>query len=460
MRPKNETARDQLPSLLRRSPGAKAAALAALAQVSAPTMVRMLKEAGPAILRVGQTARTRYYLRRSLRGAAADVPLYEVDRAGSVSQVGSLQLIAPQGCVLDVAAMGWPMEHEFADGVWPHGLPYPLQDMRPQGFLGRQFAKREAKALAVSANPKDWDDDAVLHILLQCGDDTSGNLILGDVALHRWLEHKAQAAKVLAVDAVAQGYLEAAAVASASGVAGSSAAGEFPKFTALRQCPGAQTPLVIVKFSGAGRSATVRRWADLLVCEHLALQAVRTLSGVRSANSRILQSGGRTFLEVERFDRHGRYGRSPLCSLETLEAALLPKTSSSWGQAGELLKAQGWLDAEAVHQLQRVWYFGKLIANSDMHKGNLSFVPGTPMALAPVYDMLPMAYAPLAGGELPQARYAPALPGPQGWDDWLLASQAALAFWDSAAQDPRISKAFARQCKENGLALRRLVALA
>jgi hypothetical protein len=371
-----------------------------------------------------------------------------------------LQLIAPQGTILDVGAMGWPIEKEFALGVWAHGLPYPLQDMRPQGFLGRQFAQHEGKSLGVSSNPKDWDDDDTLHILVNRGVDTSGNLIVGDAALHLWLETKTQAPDVLAGEATAQAYVNAATLASSRGVGGSSAGGEFPKFTAMRALAGAQTPHVIVKFSAADKSSTVQRWSDLLVCEHLALQAISTLPGVRSASSRVLQAGGRTFLEVERFDRHGLYGRSPLCSLDTLEASILPKSSTDWGKAGQLLLAQGWLDQDAAYRLQVIWDFGKLIGNNDMHKGNLSFVPGPTLSVAPVYDMLPMAYAPLAGGEIPRVTFTPSLPGPRGRDAWQLAAQAALAFWQSASEDRRISKPFARLCQQNLLELRRLVSLA
>lgn len=455
-----EMPRTQLPRLLLDNPGAKSTELAVLAQVSVPTTVRMLNEAGEDVLRLGKARGTRYFLRRALRGLPTDVPVYAVNREGVPSHVAQLALIAPQGTVLDVAAMGWPIEQEFTLGVWPDGLPYPLHDMKPQGFLGRQFAQREAKALGVSSNPKEWSDDDVLVILLNLGADTSGNLILGDTALHRWLDGKAQPQAVLNESDTLAGYLEHAEFASARGVAGSSAGGEFPKFTALRELKGADTPHVIVKFSANDRSDTVQRWSDLLVCEHLALEAVQTIAGIRSANSRILQHGGRTFLEVERFDRHGLFGRSPLCCLETLEASQLNGTSTDWGNAGDMLQAQAWLEADMAAQLRTIWAFGKLIANTDMHKGNLSFVPTLPMQVAPVYDMLPMAYAPMAGGEIPKTIYAPGLPAPKDRNAWLSASQAASKFWEMAGQDARISKSFRKVCESNLAELQRLMRLA
>lgn len=460
MRPKNESARDQLPGLLRRHPGAKAAKLATLAQVSKPTMLRMLKDAPADVVRVGKAGTTCYFLRRSLMGLAHDVPVYAVDSVGQATQVGALKLLEPRGTFMDVASMGWPVDPEFALGVWPHGLPYPLQDMRPQGFLGRQFAHREATTLGVSDNPKHWSDNDALHILIQKGVDTSGNLILGDTALQLWLDAKTRPVRALTADTIAQAYVDLATVASEGGIAGSSAAGEFPKFTALRDAPGAQTAHVLVKFSAADASNTVRRWSDLLVCEHLALEAIRAIPGIRSARSRIIQSQGRTFLEVERFDRHGLHGRSALCCLDTIEASILTQTSTDWGSAGELLFRQGWLERDAVEQLRTISAFGKLIANTDMHKGNLSFVPGPTMTVAPVYDMLPMQYAPLAGGEISNRVFAPGLPMPTERSPWLLASGCARAFWQSAADDERISHPFREICRQNALILERLQEMA
>lgn len=459
MRPKNQKARDQLPTLLRRHPGAKAAQLAQWTQTSQPTISRILAAAGDDVIAIGAGPRRRYYGRRALRGSPGTLPLYAIDPQGQATQVGTLHLIEPQGTVLDVAAMGWPLEAEFADGVWP-GLAYPLQDMRPQGFLGRSFARSLALDLGVSPSPTEWQDDDVLYILAQRGSDTSGNLILGDVALQRWLQAKAAPVPLISAQEIAQAYAQKASEASALGAVGSSAAGEFPKFTAMRELAGSQTSHVIVKFSGSESSGAVQRWADLLVCEHLAMETIRGCQGIQSAPSRILRVEGRTMLEVERFDRYGHFGRSALCSLETLDAALLAKSSDDWGILGELMREQGWISDASVRQIRLIWLFGKLIANTDMHKGNLSFVPALPMHVAPVYDMLPMMYAPLAGGELPTPHYAPALPTPQVHELWLEACAAALTFWKKASGDERISPAFRKICSNNHAELRRLKTVA
>lgn len=459
MRPRNQQARDRIPTLLRRQPGARAGELGALAGVSQPTLSRMLKELAGEVLALGQGPRRRYYGRRSLRGQSGVFPVYTVDRTGQAAQVGTLELVAPEGSVLDVAAMGWPVDAEFRDGLWP-GLPYPLQDMRPQGFLGRSFARHVAATLGVSDNPRDWSDDDLLHILTQRGVDTPGNLIVGDGALQRWLAAKSEASVVIESMDINAAYTLRAEQASALGAVGSSAAGEFPKFTALRAFEGSATPHVIVKFSGAESTGTVRRWADLLCCEHLALEQIRRLPGMPAARTRLLQVQGRTMLEAERFDRHGLHGRSALCSLETLDAALLARTGADWGAIATALRAKNWITADTERQIRLVWTYGRLIANTDMHKGNLSFVPGLPMAMAPVYDMLPMMYAPLGGGELPRVQYAPGLPAPREREVWLEAATAALGFWEIAAQDQRISAEFRAVCADNWQVLTRRVSLA
>ncbi len=140
-------------------------------------------------------------------------------------------------------------------------------------------------------------------------------MIVGDAACELWLATKAAPSAPITEAATSTHCPALADHAVSAGSAGSSAAGEFPKFTARRALAGSMTPHVLVKFSGADASATVQRWSDLLVCEHLALAHAAALPGLVVARSRILQAGGRTFLVVERFDRHGDAGRSPLCGL-------------------------------------------------------------------------------------------------------------------------------------------------
>lgn len=464
MRPPNPNSRDQLGAALARRSASSASDLARQSGVSVPTVHRLLKELGAQLLLTGKARRARYGLRRALRGNFTPLPIYRIDAQGRAELVARLALVHPQGVCADMATTGWPVPSSAIDGWWD-GLPYPLYDMRPQGFMGRQLARAEYRQLGVAANPQDWNDDDILFVLSRHGADVGGDLLLGDIACESWLAGKRSPASPAGPKGLGAAYSKLAEQALAAGVAGSSAGGEFPKFPALRDMAGSQTPHVLVKFSGADGSAAVRRWSDLLVAEHLALLCAATLEGVECARSRVLQSGGRTFLEVERFDRHGRFGRSGLCSLSAIEAALIGAGASDWVRLAEHLAAQRLLGAADVQKIERLWWFGRLIANSDMHTGNLSFRPsnvesGKHLELAPAYDMLPMLYAPLPGGELGTRGFEPPLPLPAQRPAWRAAFAAALLFWKQVAQDKRISEAFRQEGQTNAQKLTRLAEMA
>lgn len=453
MRPADTLARERLPVLMSRQGPSRAADLAQALGVSVATLHRLLQERSD-VQSAGRARRTRHALQRQLRGVDSRFPVVRIDPEGRAHDAGTLVLVQPEGCAWALEASPWPVPDEARDGWWP-GLPYPLQDMRPQGYLGRQLARQGHAAWQVADDPTRWSDDDAMHVLSLAGDDCSGNLIVGEAAFRRWQAAAQRATDPLPARGLAKAYTALAEQAVALGVAGSSAAGEFPKFPALREVdapPDAaaaapQTPHVLVKFSGAGGSGAEQRWADLLVCEHLALQAVASLPGLQGARSRVLQAGGRCFLEVERFDRHGLPGRSALVSLATLDAAFVGLGRAPWPQLAQRLLTLGLIDAATLGAIGQLHWFGQLIANTDMHLGNLSFRPqadapaGPALTLAPVYDMLPMAYAPLPGGEVVQRPFVPPLPVPAQRPTWLGAAQAAIAFWRNAGQDRRIGEA-------------------
>ena len=296
----------------------------------------------------------------------------------------------------------------------------------------------------------------MLYVLSHSGSDLSGNLILGNPAYETWQASKLAAPEPLPARALGRSYARLAEQAIGAGVAGSSAAGEFPKFCAVRELAGSATPHVLVKFSGADESPAVRRWADLLVSDHLALECVATLPALQAAKSRIVSHAGRTFLEVERFVRHGMFGRSRLSSLTTLNAALLGDGTTDWTRLATRFAAAGLLAPQDVHRIAHLWWFGRLIANTDMHAGNLSFHPQGTLLLAPAYDMLSMLYAPLRGGELPTRAFEPPLPLPPERPVWATACAAAVSFWACASKDDRISASFKTLCARNAKRLRQI----
>ncbi|MBI4740531.1 MAG: hypothetical protein HY777_03025 [Betaproteobacteria bacterium] len=94
----------------------------------------------------------------------------------------------------------------MSDG-WFEGLPYPLLDMRPQGFLGRNFAYLFWQSLEVSGNLNGWTDDDALHMLAIRGHDQSGDLILGERAYQRHLDGRRDwESRLIAANRVALAY--------------------------------------------------------------------------------------------------------------------------------------------------------------------------------------------------------------------------------------------------------------
>lgn len=446
--------------LLRRHPALPAAELLLRTGVSRATLMRAVRSAGPSVLNFGRARRSAYAARRPLRGSEAPLPVFRVEASGGSHQVGQLHLAYPHGCVAEwQPGFEWPLDARMRDG-WFEGIPYPLQDMRPEGFLGRAFAHTHAALLQVTEDPRSWSDDDVLYALSLLGADQSGNLIVGESAYRLWQRGLQQPLDLVADAALGTAYPDRARRAMNQELVGSSAGGEFPKFTAVRELGGASVH-VIVKFSGLDGSPGTQRWSDLLVCEHLAAGCVGALPGLSAASSAIHRAGGRTFLEVRRFDRHGAHGRSPMCSWAALNNTWFGLARQPWPQGGARLLEQGLID-HAVHDaIARLWHFGELIANTDMHDGNLSFTPdGGRLGLAPSYDMLPMLYTPQPGVELPQRHFAPRLPLPAQRAPWQQAAAAAIEFWARAADDGRISREFRQVCVRNAQAVRDAAALA
>ena len=374
--------------------------------VSQPTMSRALAALGDEIVRIGSGRAIQYAWRDSARGLG-DVPVYRVSVEATLRRLGVLVPVRPGGFVM-----------RQDDGLTLHSdsLPWWLLDMRPQGFLGRAYALRHGEALGLPQRLAEWSDAHLLRALVAHGDDVVGNLLLGDLARDRFI-----AAPVpVAVDPAR--YPALAEAAERGDLPGSSAGGEQPKFVAFAGRH------VLVKFTAVVDNPVTRRWSDLLAAELLAAQVLRE-AGIEAANSRLVDSAGRRFLEVERFDRVGPLGRRALHSLSSLEAQFVGDASSPWPQLAAQLAAQNVITVEAAAGAALLYAFGTLIGNSDMHHGNLSFVSehGRPYRLAPAYDMLPMAFAPRSGGALPDslppARLHPSV-GAQAWHQALsLASQ-------------------------------------
>ena len=107
-------------------------------------------------------------------------------------------------------------------------------------------------------------------------------------------------------------------------------------------------------------------------------------------------------------------------------------------------------------QIRDLHAFGRFIANTDLGLDNLSLAPRDDgaLALAPVYDMLPMGYAPVAD-ELPARAYVAPMPDPGHEAPWLAAGERARRYWRVVAGDERISQPFRAIATANADALER-----
>jgi hypothetical protein len=415
----------------------------------------MVAQLGPPIERIGAARSTRYALRRPVRNFGSEWPVYRITEGGRPQSRGVLRAL--HGGFRFVAGGQVPpwMEQEYGDGLFP-GLPFFLQDVRPQGYLGRAIARDVAPRLAVPPDLRLWSDDDALSYFLVDGYDLPGDFVVGDHALER--AHRAAESVAPVADADrARVYPELAAAAQRGEPTGSSAGGEQPKFpVTVRRADDVLVP-VLVKFSAAEPSPVSARWADLLACEDLAAAILRE-RGVAGARTELIDAGGRRFLEVERFDRRGGAGRLAVLTLGAIEDAFLDAPSADWATTAARLEQARWIDPKEGRTLRWVWCFGDLIANTDMHRANASFwfTDAPPWRLTPFYDMLPMQYAPGAQGELAERPFAPRPPLAGVAGVWSDAAAAALDFWERVGAEARISPAFRATAGNNRAMVARL----
>jgi hypothetical protein len=413
---------------------------------SQSTVSRLLGQliASGEVIRIGARRGARYARQRPIEDIGARWSLRRIDEHGAVHELGTLHALAGDEYLFDSAV------DTFAWAGLTHGLPYYLQDQRPAGFLGRAVPARYPE-LALPQRVIDWSDDHYLRYLTQRGSDAVGDLVLGDRALDGALEamHEPSAwrddERAMRYPALAQQVME-------GGLPGSSAHGEHPKFVARLEGPPRQ---VLVKFSPSTRTRVGTRWADLLVAEHLAHEVLRG-AGVAAAISRIEGFDDRVYLETVRFDRVGLTGRVGVTSLHAIDTALYGKLDH-WIDAGKRLAADRRIDANTLANIRLLATFGALIANTDRHFGNLAFFDRYEgrFTLAPVYDMLPMLYAP-EHDELPARTFAPPAPNADNLRQYASARALAERYWAACAGDARISSEFRDIAAENLRALEAL----
>lgn len=428
-----------------------ASELTARLNIKQPTLSRRIAAAGNAIMRFGNAQLTRYTLVRELAGQR-QFSVYRINQLGQAQPLASITPVQPEGYIVRLVE-----ENRGNTATYHHSLPWWMTDIRPQGFVGRSFVHQWAAALGLPNELSLWRDDHALIALSQHGIDCTGNLMVGDAALNAYL-NQTQTQPIAAENRL-QHYAKLATAALAGELVGSSAGGEQPKFNCLVE--GTNAPYAaLVKFSTPQDNAATRRWRDLLIAEHVALSMLNQ-AGIACAHSELLESASQTFLETTRFDRYynsnGRLGRLGMVSLGALDDEFAG-LSLAWPQVTQVLAQQNIITQIAHQTAAKAHAFGQLIANADMHRGNLSFMHQgeLPLELAPIYDMLPMHYAPRSSGVIPAEAPPINITHAESLHNLRTMLPLAQQFWQAITTDARISQDFKQISAQQTAQLRTL----
>lgn len=403
----------------------------------------------------GKARNTRYACLRDIGDHGNQWVLFDATsvQIGEPKGFGTFFSIWPQGLVFkpsgvplndtSIVVPEWMLEGVEL-GVFPD-IPWFLDELIPQGFLGRNFV-RSRPELKLGPDPAVWGFAERLLAMLEYGTDVPGSYLLGLQAILDANSGAENAEEEAVTDKERLATYEARSRESLAGeTAGSSAGGEQPKFTAVRTHEFPDCFRVIVKFSGALSEPVGRRWADLLWAESKAL-AILERHGVEAVVPEIVEGGTRLYLESRRFDRFDEWGRKAMISLRPLVAAFDGGLDETWADVAPRLLEQGWISERAADAMIRAHWFGRLIGNADMHFGNVSVFlsDARPFELCPIYDMLPMQYRPSTTGDLIDHPLVerPLRPKPQEVSVWQEVAVWAIEFWDELAEDEKISPAF------------------
>lgn len=390
--------------------------------VSKATLSRCLEKSKSRYVAIGTTRNRQYGLMRSISGTDSELPFYRVDEQGTLVPCDRLVILHGDHHVVPSTLQIF------------NGLPPEIADMTPQGFMGRAFCRSYARDLLIPERTQDWSNDHIIKVVALRGEDLPGNLIVGNVSAERWQ-------KLNPISIMRSDYIERAELAIEAQSVGSSAGGERPKFSAV-----VKDRCVFVKFAGPLRSPTQRRWRDLLLCEYFAGEVLRK-NGIDVCETHFSEDGNYAFLEVVRFDRVGKKGRKSYLSFAAVDDFLFCERDS-WIRCAQRLQRRGMFSETDVRKVAVIEAFAKMIGDTDRHFYNLGLLPRfsspqslTPIGfdLAPVFDKLPMLFAPV-DEHLVERKFQMPLPDPELMSVWSEAKELAMMFWKRVAGEKSISR--------------------
>lgn len=409
---------------------------------SQPSISLALTKLGAEVCKLGAARSTRYALTQTILGLPAQQTLTWTTPEGHQQTFGGLHFLQ--------SGRVYVRSHQGVDWLSAPGqLPWFLQPLRPQGFLGRQLTRLRPD---FPADPDTWRTEQVLYMAANHAGDPPGALHLGETMGRLVPEAPWRAPdKAAHFDTLARAVTQTLPAASSAG-------GEQPKFLTEVDTPDGQHKHLIVKFSPPRGTPFGERWHDLLHLEHLAL-AVLAENGVAVAPSTIVESKERTYLVSERFDRVGLEGKRHVVPASAVHDAFVHAPRQHWVATCEALAVHKRLTPAHVNTVASTYLFGQYIGNTDMHFGNLSFfvddVLQPALAPTPVYDMLPMVWRPgVHGGEL-DARPVQPQAQPAGYATLVATVRTwAITYWERAASLQALSPALRAASAENARLLR------
>ena len=435
---------DQLRAALLRGGLLTAAQLQVATGKSQASISLALTKLGDEVCKLGAARSTRYALTQPIWGLSARQPINLAGPNKDQGLFGALTYLSGDQVYAEVNASN-------DEWLTRATLPWWLSTLRPQGFLGRQFTQLRPD---FAPDPDQWTLAQVLYIAANHVNDPPGAFSIGTQGDGLVDSGRARSPISLALRGDA---FDAMADAMVGGLpVGSSAGGEQPKFIALVEGDlkgDSEGQRVIVKYSPLRGTPFGERWHDLLLLEHLANDVLRD-SGMASAQTQLVHTARRTYLQSIRFDRIGVAGKRHVVAAAAVHDEFVKAPRRHWVATAQALVAQKLLTPEHLNDVARTYLFGQFIANTDMHFGNLSFfvddVTQPVFTPTPVYDMLPMKWRPsIHDGSLDVTPVQAPMPlvGFEAQAEW--AKACALRYWARASNLPDLSTDLRAACTQN-----------
>lgn len=425
---------------------------------SQPTFSRLIGRLGDRVVAIGKARARRYASARTIPGVGSSIPVFAVGPAGDSERIALLRPYADRRVYLDDPSTLPPwMRGPLADGTFD-GLPAILSDACPTGYLAPAFA-RHCAGLGLADRVDDWSGDDWIAALAQAGEDLPGVLRLGDASAKAWIAACASPAEPIAPDARGARYAALAEVAGSGAWTGPWVRGDSPRFAATTLEDGGAVA-VSVEFSPSDYSEEARRACDLLVCAHLAAQALRD-HGLPVPATRIVEGGSRVFLQRARADRDPSRGRRLVVSLAALDTASGGNGGArrGWSAAAERLAARRIIGPEVVARLRVAERFARFLGHRAAPLEDVALVARADgrLDLHSIDGLGSSAYAP--DGDTPMiGEIEPPAPEPGGTAVWREAGALARRCWAGVAADERVSASFRAIAAGNAAAVDRALA--